>query len=39
MKTLLGKTLRGRLTILYGAFLGFALALYATGSALYFFTI
>ena len=37
MKTLLGKTLRGRLTILYGAFLGFALALYATGSALYFF--
>ena len=36
MKKLLGRTLRGRLTILYGSFLGFALALYATGSALYF---
>ncbi len=35
MKSLLGSTLRGRLTILYGAFLGLALAFYAVGSALY----
>ncbi|MDR5730035.1 MAG: heavy metal sensor histidine kinase [Terriglobia bacterium] len=36
MKTLLGKTLRGRLTILYGVLLAAALAMYAAGSALYF---
>ena len=36
MKSLLGRTLRGRLTILYGGLLAAALAIYATGSALYF---
>ncbi len=35
MKRLLGKTLRGRLTILYGVLLAAALAIYAAGSALY----
>lgn len=36
MKVKFGKTLRGRLTILYGALLAAALAIYAAGSALYF---
>lgn len=36
MKIFPGKTLRGRLTILYGVLLASALAFYATGSALYF---
>ncbi len=36
MKMFPGKTLRGRLTILYGVLLASALAFYATGSALYF---
>ncbi len=36
MKGKLQKTLRGRLTILYGVLLAAALAIYAAGSALYF---
>ena len=36
MKNLLGKSLRGRLTILYGLLLTLALALYAGGTSVYF---
>ena len=36
MKAKLQRTLRGRLTILYGVLLAAALAIYAAGSALYF---
>lgn len=36
MKRLVGTTLRSRLTVLYGILLAFALAMYATTSALYF---
>jgi hypothetical protein len=36
VKNLLGKSLRGRLTILYGLLLTLALALYAGGTSVYF---
>src|ERR1700681_4407389 len=36
MKNLLGKSLRSRLTILYGLLLTLALALYAGGTSVYF---
>jgi hypothetical protein len=36
MRNLLGKSLRSRLTILYGILLTLALALYAGGTSVYF---
>jgi hypothetical protein len=36
MKNFLGRSLRGRLTILYGLLLTLASALYATGTSVYF---